>query len=179
MTIEVHAAAQQAAEFHGHMCPGLAIGVRAAEVALSHIGPHSTDEEVVAVVETDYGKNAFTFYRRSDARALRIASRPQAWGPRDPQREALSRRVRAGEGSVEDDQAFEAMQHERSEAILDAPVEQLFSIEPIDGPVPRKARIHASLNCDRCGEQAMETRVRHFGGHTLCMPCFERLEPRV
>ena len=41
------------AEFHGHMCPGLAIGIRAAEVALHEIGPHSKDEEVVAIVETD------------------------------------------------------------------------------------------------------------------------------
>ncbi len=40
-------------EFHGHMCPGLALGVRAAEVALAEIGPHSQDEEVVAIVETD------------------------------------------------------------------------------------------------------------------------------
>jgi formylmethanofuran dehydrogenase subunit E len=40
-------------EFHGHMCPGLAIGIRAAEAALELIGPHSKDEEVVAVVETD------------------------------------------------------------------------------------------------------------------------------
>ncbi len=53
MTFDVHAAADQAAEFHGHMCPGLAIGVRAAELALNEIGPHSKDEEVVSVVETD------------------------------------------------------------------------------------------------------------------------------
>jgi len=52
MALDVHSAARQAAAFHGHMCPGLAIGVRAAEVALSEIGPHSADEEVVAVVET-------------------------------------------------------------------------------------------------------------------------------
>ncbi len=40
-------------KFHGHMCPGLAIGIRAAHIALREIGPHSTDEEVVAIVETD------------------------------------------------------------------------------------------------------------------------------
>ena len=40
-------------QFHGHLCPGLAIGVRAAELALSEIGPHAADEEVVAIVETD------------------------------------------------------------------------------------------------------------------------------
>jgi formylmethanofuran dehydrogenase subunit E len=44
---------RQAVAFHGHMCPGLAIGIRAAEVALRDIGPHAHDEEVVAVVETD------------------------------------------------------------------------------------------------------------------------------
>ena len=32
-------------EFHGHMCAGLAMGVRAAEVALAEVGPHSADEE--------------------------------------------------------------------------------------------------------------------------------------
>ena len=40
-------------EFHGHMCPGLAIGIRAGEIALAEIGKHSTDEEIVAIVETD------------------------------------------------------------------------------------------------------------------------------
>lgn len=52
-SLDIRAAARQAVAFHGHMCPGLAIGVRAAEVALREIGPHSADEEVVAVVETD------------------------------------------------------------------------------------------------------------------------------
>ena len=43
----------QVEAFHGHMCPGLAIGIRAAELALREIGPHASDEEVVAIVETD------------------------------------------------------------------------------------------------------------------------------
>jgi formylmethanofuran dehydrogenase subunit E len=44
---------QSIQEFHGHMCPGLAIGIRAAEIALEQIGRHAADEEIVAVVETD------------------------------------------------------------------------------------------------------------------------------
>jgi formylmethanofuran dehydrogenase subunit E len=75
--------------FHGHCCPGLAIGVRAAELALDEVG-RADDEDIVAIVETDmcaidaiqylvgctlgkgnliyrdYGKNAFTFIRRRD-----------------------------------------------------------------------------------------------------------------
>jgi hypothetical protein len=44
---------QKVRDFHGHLCAGLTIGIRAAQVALREIGPHSADEEVVAVVETD------------------------------------------------------------------------------------------------------------------------------
>ncbi|MFH1465435.1 MAG: FmdE family protein [Pseudomonadota bacterium] len=42
---------QAAIAFHGHSCPGLAYGIRAAEVALERLG-RSADEEVVAMVET-------------------------------------------------------------------------------------------------------------------------------
>ncbi len=93
---------QTVKDFHGHMCPGLAIGIRAAEIALREIGPHAQDEEVVAVVETDmcgvdaiqvltgctfgkgnlihkdYGKRAFNFYRRSDGKGIRIVALPKA-----------------------------------------------------------------------------------------------------
>lgn len=127
----------------------------------------------------DYGKNAFTFFRRSDGRALRIASRPDAWGPRDPQREALSARARSGQATEAERRQFQAYQAERSERILDAPLDQLFHIQPVPSTTPRKARIHRALACDDCGEQAMETRVRHFDGRTLCIPCFERVEPRL
>jgi formylmethanofuran dehydrogenase subunit E len=94
-------------EFHGHMCAGLAMGIRAAEVALEEIGAHSPDEEVVAIVETDmcgvdaiqfltgctfgkgnlvhrdFGKNAYTFIRRSDGKAIRLSPTPRS-ALRDP-----------------------------------------------------------------------------------------------
>ena len=40
--------------FHGHVCPGLAIGYRAALAARTYLGAErSQDEELVAIVETD------------------------------------------------------------------------------------------------------------------------------
>ncbi len=44
---------QKVTEFHGHLCAGLTMGVRAAQIALREIGAHSADEEVVAIIETD------------------------------------------------------------------------------------------------------------------------------
>ena len=91
--------------FHGHMCACLALGIRAAEAALREIGPHSTDEEVVALVETnmcavdaiqyltgctfgkgnlihlDHGKNAYTFVRRSAGKGIPVVARPDASEP--------------------------------------------------------------------------------------------------
>ena len=120
---------ERVVEFHGHMCPGLALGVRAAEVALAEIGPHSQDEEVVAIVETDmcgvdavqfltgctfgkgnlvhrdHGKNAYTFVRRSDGRAVRVSGRPDAFGFRDPEWEGLFAKVRSGRATSEERRA--------------------------------------------------------------------------
>ena len=36
----------QAVDFHGHLCAGLTMGIRAARLALREIGPHAADEEV-------------------------------------------------------------------------------------------------------------------------------------
>ena len=41
-------------EFHGHTCPGLAIGFRAARTLMERLGARKApDEELVAIVETD------------------------------------------------------------------------------------------------------------------------------
>jgi len=93
--------------------------VHAAQLALREVGAHAKDEEVVAVVETemcgvdaiqfltgctfgkgnlihhDWGKNACSFFRRSDCRAVRISLRADAWQP-DPEHLALFAKVCAG-----------------------------------------------------------------------------------
>jgi formylmethanofuran dehydrogenase subunit E len=82
-------------EFHGHVCPGLAIGYRVAKYIKGHCDK-SEDEELVAIVENnscsvdaiqrmlsctfgkgnlifkDFGKQVFTFYCRGNGKALRI-----------------------------------------------------------------------------------------------------------
>ena len=104
-----------AQRFHGHFCPGLSLGIRISEIVLREIGPHSSDEEVVCIAETDncaldaiqyftgcsagkgnliqrdYGKNVFTFIRRSDGKAIRIAARADRPRRSDPGHRELSR----------------------------------------------------------------------------------------
>jgi len=184
-------------EFHGHMCPGLAMGIRASEIALREIGPHSTDEEVVAIVETDmcgvdaiqfltgctfgkgnlihqdHGKNAYTFVRRSDGRAVRVSTRPEGWGERNTVWEDLFAKVRAGQATAEEKERFQGLHLARADAILEAPIEEMYDIREVDIPMPHRARIFRSLPCETCGEPTMETRIRLLGGKQLCGPCFD------
>ena len=45
---------EKAVAFHGHECPGLAIGVRASVVAMEKLSTGSSeDEELVCVTEND------------------------------------------------------------------------------------------------------------------------------
>ena len=188
---------QSVKRFHGHMCPGLAKGIRVAEIALREIGSHSSDEEIVAIVEADncavdaiqyftgctfgkgnlihrdYGKDAFTFIRRSDGKAIRIVSRPDAWGPPDPEREALYKRVRHGQATETDRRRVQELRQARLQAILERPLEEMFDVQPVQPVIPEPARAYESMTCAGCGERVMETRIRFLHGQPYCIPCFE------
>ncbi len=185
----------QVVKFHGHMCPGLAMGIRAAEVALERIGPHSGDEEVVAIVETDmcgvdavqyltgctfgkgnlvhrdYGKNAYTFVRRSDGRAVRVSSRSGGW-QRPPEWQELFAKVRAHTATPEEGRRFWQLQQEQSERIASIPLEELYDVREVDTEAPPLVRIMVSVDCSTCGEPTMETRLRRLDGREQCEPCF-------
>lgn len=193
---------QKVKEFHGHLCAGLTIGFRAAQVALREIGPHSADEEVVAVVETDmcavdaiqmmtgctfgkgnlihldYGKNAYTFIRRTDGHAIRIVGRAEGWPEDSQERIALLDRIKSGSATKQEEARYWELQEQRALAVLDLPEAQLFDIQQMVAEVPGKARLNKSITCEECGEPTMETRICRFDGRNLCIPCFEKSEER-
>ncbi|MGI9112841.1 MAG: FmdE family protein [Gaiellaceae bacterium] len=182
--------------FHGHMCPGLALGIQAARIALREIGAHAQDEEVVATVETDMcavdaiqfltgctfgkgnlvhrdlGKNAYTFWRRSDGKAIRVAGRAGVRG-RTPEHQRLFELLGAGEATPEERARLWELHHERSREILELEPEELFTVVPVDDAPPRKARVLASVECESCREETMESRIRLLRGKQLCPDCFE------
>jgi formylmethanofuran dehydrogenase subunit E len=170
---------------------------------LREIGPHATDEEVVAIVETDmcavdaiqfmtgctfgkgnlihldYGKNAFTFIRRSDGKAIRLVMRQQSLSQSDDEHRDLLARIQSGEASPEEHQRFQDLIHQRGQAILDLPLETLFEVQTVEPRIPAKARVRESIQCEACGEMVMETRIRLLNGRKLCIPCFEAAERRL
>jgi formylmethanofuran dehydrogenase subunit E len=192
---------KQTIDFHGHWCPGLAIGIRAAEWALKEMGKAS-DEEIVAVVETDmcgvdaiqyltgctfgkgnlihrdYGKNAFTFYRRRDGKAMRLVTRPTIYGDTESTLGRLNRKMQSEGLSEEERKTWQETRAEITRRIMESDLKAVFDFKAPQGPVPKKARVLGSLMCDSCGERVMESRTRRFNGQILCIPCFEASERR-
>jgi len=187
--------------FHGHSCPGLVIGIRAAELALHKLA-HADKEDLVAVVETDmcgvdaiqfltgctfgkgnlihrdYGKTAFSFYDRSKNVGFRAVLRPDIAGDIGSELRSLMKRVMAGAANEEERARVQNLREKLQERYMEAELEEMFIVTEPPLPVPRPARVLASLKCEACGEMTMESRTRRFDGKTLCLPCFEKVEQK-
>ncbi len=188
--------------FHGHRCPGLVIGIRAAELALQRLG-HAEGKDLVAVVETDmcgvdaiqfltgctfgkgnlihkdFGKMAFSFYDRSQDMSFRALLRPDISGDLGSELRSLMKKAEDGTAGEEEHARVQKLRDELQERYMTADLEKMFIVTEASLPVPKPARILQSLRCEACGEMTMESRTRRFGGKTLCLPCFERVEQKV
>ena len=170
--------------FHGHICPGLAIGYRAAKAGLERLDEsRAVDEEIVAIVENDacgvdavqvltgctfgkgnfiykdHGKQVFTFLGRKSGKGVRIAKKPDA-SKRSEKHQELFEKIRDGAADEEEREAFREMHHQRSREVLDKPIEDLFSIRSVDMTLPPKAMIEPSQVCEECGEPTMASRLK-------------------
>jgi formylmethanofuran dehydrogenase subunit E len=162
---------EKAVEFHRHACPGLAIGYKACEAAISKMGiKFTSDEEIVCVTENDAcgvdavqvitgctfgkgnllykgtGKMAFSFYNRSNGESLRMILKPFQ-GEMDRQ--------------------------QRQDYLLNSPVDQLFNFSKPTFELPEQARLFTTVVCEICGEGAQEHKLRINEGKKVCLDCFK------
>ncbi|MDR2393315.1 MAG: FmdE family protein [Treponema sp.] len=161
----------RAVAFHGHSCPGLAIGYKAALYARDLLDlQYSEDEEVVCVTENDAcgvdaisvvlgcsvgkgnllfrlrGKQAFSFFNRKTGKRVRLVMR-------DIPKQGKTR---------------EEVQRE----MLNTPQDRLFDLKEPSFALPEGARIFTSLICEGCGEKTAENHIRLQEGKTVCLDCF-------
>ncbi len=182
-------------DFHGHICPGLAIGYRAAKAGMEWLAAkRAEDEEVVAIVETDacgadaiqvltgctfgkgnffhrdYGKQAFTLLGRQIGRGVRLALRAGALGLSARHRE-LFERIRAGSATAEERGEFQKLHEGKSREILEKPLPDLFAMKEVSPAVPPKAKIEPSKPCQICGEPTMGSKIQNHDGKEVCRSC--------
>jgi formylmethanofuran dehydrogenase subunit E len=187
--------------FHGHWCPGLAIGIRVAELALQKIGRPETD--LVAVVETDmcgvdaiqvltgctfgkgnlihrdYGKMAFSFFDRKQGKGFRAVFNPGLQGETGIELRNLMKKATEGTITEPERKRSEKLRQTLPDIYLKAELEEMFFITDLPTPAPRPARVLQSLACEACGEMTMESRTRRFEGQTLCLPCFAEVDQKI
>jgi formylmethanofuran dehydrogenase subunit E len=164
---------EKAARFHGHICPGLALGVLAAKYLLEHGFNYSPNEEVVAVVENDncsvdaiqvllgttygkgnlihqdYGKPNYYFYNRETQKALKLSLNRKTFDKK------------------------KSSKHEYIKHLLDSKAEKIFSIYEIEFNPPSMAEIEDSIPCDICGEPTMNSRLMFYENSSMCIPCYK------
>ena len=162
--------------FHGHECPGLAIGYRMATAAMEKLeSMRAEDEELVAIVENDacgvdalqcvtgctfgkgnllfrdYGKRVYTVYCRSTRKGVRVLFH--------------------GKGIPED------LREDRSaltDWILHSAADTMLSVTLTSIAEPEPAKIRNSIPCAFCGESVMESRLRQLHEKPACIPCYEK-----
>ena len=167
---------KKATIFHGHLCPGIAIGVLVAKYVLEHGFERSSDEELVAVVETDncsvdalqillgttygkgnlvhndYGKNNYKIYSRKNQKAVKLALKASVLDSKKLSRD------------------------EKIQKLLDLEPEDVFEIREIEYDPPMMAQIEESVPCEICGELTMDSRIMGYQDRNICIPCYKEIK---
>ena len=158
---------EKSISFHGHSCPGLLVGVKAAMYAMELFEEQfSKDEELVCVSENDAcgvdaiqvilgcsagkgnllfkmrGKQAFSFYDRKSGKSARLVLKP--WG--------------------------NMTMKEKTAHLTNTDYHDLFELKEA-APPPEKAMLFKSIRCACCKEEAAEYFTRNQDGKTVCLDC--------
>ncbi len=161
---------EEAVRFHGHSCPGLAIGVRLALDFLEDTGvSRAGDEELAVAAETDAcgvdgfqavlgctagkgnlwvftrGKHAFTVFSRAEP-----GGRRYFWHGTGLPGQSRPEKIRH---------------------YLTGPREDLYTQGPARAPRPPEASLWPSRKCGQCGESTAEPNLRVRDGRLLCLDC--------
>ena len=164
--------------FHGHSCPGLAIGYAVTLAGLTALNvERPKDEELVVIVENDacgtdavqytagctfgkgnlifrdYGKHVYTFADRKTKRSVRITLKKEF-------------REYTKDFSRED----------KIKYILNTNPEVLCNIEEVKIKIPEKAKIFDSAFCAECGETVAVPKAVTIDDKIYCKPCIKEDE---
>ncbi|MBM3298978.1 MAG: formylmethanofuran dehydrogenase [Deltaproteobacteria bacterium] len=183
--------------FHGHLCPGLAIGYAAVKAGASvlRMSP-SPDEELVAVVENDscavdavqvllgctfgkgnlifrdWGKQVFTFIDRATARAVRVSFVGEV--PGREERHALRAKIESGRAEESELSQWEELREQVAAQIIRANPADFFTIEEVEFQIPPKASVVGTQPCEVCSEPVVTDRMVKRGIMTICRECAEK-----
>jgi len=182
-------------DFHGHICPGIAIGYRAAKAGLQWYKDNGQkNDQMVAIVETggcsadifqvlagctfgngglvhrDNGKQAFSLVGRKSKSGVRIVMKQGVFQPTEEKVQMIDKIIN-NEATKEQNEKFHDFAMKKCRAILEMPLENLFEIKPITTSVPRNKIIEAMNVCDQCNEPTLSSKLTKGEKGLLCNEC--------
>lgn len=188
-------ALQECIRFHGHFCPGLAIGFKAAEELMRILqAKKAGDEELFAIVETDacgadaiqviagctfgkgnfffldYGKHAFTLGSRQRDKAVRASLR-SARETFDPDFVSLFEVMRSKNATAQERSKFFQLREKVARRIVDMEIDKLFIMRDVAIEFPPRAPVVLSEVCPKCNEPVRFDYLQDFKGVLLCPSC--------
>ena len=186
---------EEAIEFHGHLCPGIAFGCRAALYACRqlNIEPGRLQDSHIVVAENDLcgldgiqyitgctigndglvirniGKQAFNFISKKTGQGIRVVLNVPLWESAEPL--LLHAKVKNGKATEQERKDFIKARFERGQKLLDLPDEQLLKLTPVAHSAQERVRLFPSVKCSLCQEAVMEPYVSNIEGNHLCQDC--------
>ena len=192
---------QRVIDFHGHICPELAIGGKFCEFVQKHIKAGLIPETGLSVISEnttsaldaiqvllgitvgnqrllvlDYGKHTYSLVSRDREHGWKLRMRPQTYGDED-RYAAIERKILSDQATLDDLLLFQRLLDTRIEHILRLTPEELFCIEEIaSADCPREIS-GADCTCSLCGDLVLASRSVENGGSLYCLPCFQKTHP--
>jgi len=188
-------------DFHGHICPELAIGgkfcefvqARLANGTLASSGLSIISENTTSALDAiqvllgvtvgnqrllfmDYGKHNYTLLSRHSGRGWKLRLKAQYYGDEEIFH-GLECKINENKALIEEVVHFQQLIDARVRQILELAPEDLFSIEEVDADTLPRESVSLYHTCSICGEQVLANRSIESRDKIYCMPCFQKETP--
>lgn len=186
-----------AVRFHGHICPGLAIGYYASHIGMRWLHTHISDNsEILVMMENsgcgvdavqivtgstagngdliicDYGKQVYTFMIKGTGRGLRVSLKPEFTVDRiDPELASLQAKISRGEAAPDEVADLPHRIERICRTLLETPGDVVFDIREVSGEHPGREPRAGDVVCACCGEPVSSDRAKKEKDGYHCQPC--------
>lgn len=188
-------------EFHGHLCPELAIGMKACEYAskllvesegkpvgrLSVIAENNTSAldafQVLlgvtvgnqALSVMDFGKHNYTFSTVNTQKNFMLRLKRLEYGD-ESSYGILEQKVAENRITLDEVVEYQQLLDARVDKLLSSLPEELFDLDDANGLALRFEAPTTYVLCSSCGQQVLRERALKVRGNYYCNPCFKSLE---
>lgn len=188
---------KQAADFHGHLCPDLAIGYRASQFALDNLTQEITRHgNLRAIVENttsavdavqqltgctlgnrrlrlyDEGRHVYTFVY-GEGLGLQLTLKAGVLPP-DADFLALEKAIQTGRATLAQTARYQTLLDQRIARVLQLAPEALFDAGRIAVEWPEIPLTSELALCHSCGVLVATSHLAASGAGALCRPCGDR-----